>query len=393
MRRHKNSRTRNQQNLVYESSRLRMRLVSLIIICSLIAPLLVAEDKPLLDQLPQGALQSAFQILRRDYIRRDDLTYEALNRAALQGLLERLKFGAELVVADKEETAAKPQVYAEFLAPDIAYLRPETFAAGEAVVFEKALAKIVDQKARHLILDLRATKAAGSFEEAARMIECFVPSGEVLFKMKQIGRDDAELFISKREPMWHGNVVVLIDGDSNNAAEALAASLLQRGRALLIGEPTRGAAVRISEVKLDDDCALRYASAEMLLLDGSTFFQKGLMPAVVVRSVMAEKWRAVASSRDASLAAFVTDRVRPRFNEAALVRGANPELDDYVRRSKGQPLPGDEGQVRDQVIQRALDLLKSSDFVSQFKLDWQAKTRLLDPAEPETKIGIPADHE
>nr|WP_256199930.1 hypothetical protein [Verrucomicrobium spinosum] len=51
---------------------------------------------PLLDQLPQNGVQSAFQILRRDYIRRDDLTFEELNRAALQGLLERLHFGASL---------------------------------------------------------------------------------------------------------------------------------------------------------------------------------------------------------------------------------------------------------------------------------------------------------
>lgn len=367
-----------------------MRLGFLFIACALLASLLQAESKALLDQLPQDALQSAFQILRRDYIRRDDLSNEAFNRAALQGLLERLKFGAELVAANKEEQPEKPQVHAEFLAPDIAYLRPETFYAGEADLFEKALANIVDKKAQHLILDLRATKTNGAIDEAARMLECFVPAGELMFKMKQIGRDDAELFTSKREPIWIGKVVVLIDGDTNNAAEALAACLSQRGRALLVGEPTRGAAVRYAEAKLDDSCVLRYASAEMILPDGSTVFQKGLTPAIVVRALMDEKRRVFANNRDISSIAFVTDRVRPRFNEAALLRGHNSELDDYVRRSKGQPLPGDEGQLRDQVTQRAIDLLKSSDLISQSKLDWQARPSLPEPDTDNANNPVPA---
>src|SRR5476651_1144394 len=97
----------------------------------LLAPPVIAEEKPLIDQLPQNTLQSAFQILRRDYIRRDELTFEELNRAALQGVLERLNFSAALVPLGKESLPPKPHVHSEFLAPDIAYLRPETFAEGE----------------------------------------------------------------------------------------------------------------------------------------------------------------------------------------------------------------------------------------------------------------------
>jgi hypothetical protein len=49
--------------------------------CLLAAPaLLCAEEKPLLDALPQNAIQSAFQVLRRDYIRREDLSFEEATR-------------------------------------------------------------------------------------------------------------------------------------------------------------------------------------------------------------------------------------------------------------------------------------------------------------------------
>jgi hypothetical protein len=324
-----------------------------------------AVDRAALDQLPQNALQSAFEILRRDYIRRDELTFEELNRAALQGLLERLNFGAEVVPAAAAPLKAEPHVHAEFLAPDVAYLRPETMATGEAALFEKELQKAVEQRARHLILDLRGTQSSGAFEEAALMLQAFVPVGEVIFKLKQMGAEDAELFVSKGGTVWNDKVIVLIDQDTNNAAEAFAATLKKRGNTVLVGEKTRGAAVRYSEVALNDKAKLRYASAELLLPDGSPVFKHGVEPTHEIRADRKEKLAVFNASHGASMKAFVTDRMRPRFNERAFVAGTNPELDDYVRRSNGQPLPGDGGQLRDVVTQRALDLILSSDFLAK----------------------------
>ena len=339
----------------------------------LAAPMILrAEERPLLDSLPQNALQSAFQVLRRDYIRREDLSFEELNRAALQGLLQRLDFGAEIVALDGPEKPAEAAVLAEFLAPGVAYVRAETFGEGEGALFEKALTGLVEKKAEHLILDLRRG-GTGLFEEAALMMQCFVPQGELMFKMKQLNSDQAELFISKHAPLWEKRVVVLVDAETGNAAEALAVCLHARGRALVLGEKTRGATVRYTQVQLDEKAALRYASAEMLLPDDSSFFKKGLAPRFTVAADMNEKHKVFDGSRGKSLVPYVRDRVRPRFNERALVHSQNPELDDYVRRSNGQALPGDEGQVRDVVTQRALDLLHGNEFVSQAKIDWKAK--------------------
>jgi hypothetical protein len=167
--------------------------------------------------------------------------------------------------------------------------------------------------------------------------------------------------------------VVLVDEETGNAAEALAACLHAQGRALVVGAKTRGATVRYTQVQLDEKAALRYASAEMLLPDGSSLFKKGLTPHFSVPADPAEKRKAFAGSRGKSLVPFVQDRARGRFNERALVNSLNPELDDYVRRSKGQPLPGDEGQVRDVVTQRALDLLLGNEFAAQAKINWDAK--------------------
>lgn len=333
---------------------------------------LQAGDEALLNTLPQNSIQSAFQILRRDYIRRDELTFEELNRAALQGLLERLDFGASLESLDVKLASVKPYVQSEFLASDIAYLRPETYVEGEGALFEKALRGILEKKAQHLVLDLRAS-GTGSFEEAALMLQCFLPEGELMFKMKQMGRDDVEMFISKQEALWKGDVVVLIDRETCNAAEAMAACLKQRGHALLIGEKTRGATVRYATLKLDEKTLLRYASAEMLLPDGSSMFKKGLEPGFSIQGLLEDKKKIFEQSHTVSMKPFVQDRVRHRFNESALVSGKNPELDDYVKRSKGEPLPGDGGQLRDVVVQRALDMLQASDHTADARIKWDSK--------------------
>lgn len=339
---------------------------------AMLAPGASVQAGNLLDQLPQNGIQSAFQILRRDYIRREDLSYEELNRAALQGLLERLDFGAELVPAASEPAAVAPYVHAEFLAPDVAYIRPETFAAGEGALFETALTGLVEKKARHLILDLRAG-GRGDFQEAAAVLQCFWPQGELMFKMKQLNSDEAELFISKRAPLWTGAVVVLVDEETGHAAETVAAALEKRGMAFLVGAKTKGATVAYTKVKLDDRALLRYASAEMLLTDGTSHFKSGLTPRHTVVADPKEKHRVFAESRGKSHLPFVSDRVRPRFNEKALVHRYNPELDDYVRKSSGQALPGDAGQVRDVVTQRALDLLEGSDLVRASRINWDEK--------------------
>lgn len=344
-----------------------MRLVAATALCLAVCRLPAAE-RAALDQLPQGALQSAFEILRRDYIRRDELTFEELNRAALQGLLERLRFGAQIVPADQVEAKVEPHVHTEFLAPDIAYIRPASFATGEAAMFEAGMKHIVDWRARHLVIDLRETSAPGMFEEAAQMLQAFVPMGGLIFKMKQMGADTAELFVSKTTPLWRDSLVVLVDEDTNNAAEAFAACLQHRGLAFVMGTRTRGAAVRYSETPLDEKTRLRYASAELLLPDDSTVFKRGVTPDFALTADRKEKLAVFKGSRDGGMKPFITDRVRPRYDEKALVSGTNPELDDYVRRSKGKPLPGDGGQVRDELTQRALDLLLGAGFVAKKNL-------------------------
>jgi hypothetical protein len=334
----------------------------------LLLPLSLAAATPEqpVDKVSQNAIQSALRVLRRDYIRREDLTFDQLNRAALQGLLTRLDFGAEIIRDDSKATKPDGKVIAETITGDTSYLRPTSLIETEVPMLEARLRELSDKGTKHFVLDLRSPTTPGDFETAAAVLELFLPRGTLLFKLKQLNQSDAQLMLSRREPVWRGSLVVLIDNESSNIAETIAAVLKAQHRAILVGTATRGATVRYDTVPLDAGWKLRFARAEMLLPDESSVFRKGVVPDFAVKLDGKTKRNIFALSAAGSIKPFILEQARPRFNEAALVANRNPELDDYIRRSSGETLSYDQPPARDTVLQRALDLITAGTLLDPF---------------------------
>ena len=347
----------------------------------------VAAEQEAAD-ISQAGIQSAFRILQKEYIRSNDLTFDELNRAALSGLLQRLDFGAELIPRTLEEVPdALKGVQAELLTPQTAYLRPIALTKREVGEVERHLRQFIEAKATHLILDLRTPSPPGGFNDAADLLSLFVPKGDVLFKMKQMGQSRSEAETNTREPVWTRQLLVLVDEETNNLGETIAAVLSLRHQALLIGAPTRGGAVRYETVPVDADWSLRFARAEVLLADDSSVFKKGLKPDFELLLEPATKHQVFEASAKTTVKDVITDRPRPRFNEAALVADKNPELDAYIRRSAGESLPEDEIKPRDTVLQRALDLITTRTLFDAAKIDWSRKPSA--GSEPTARKAIP----
>ena len=330
------------------------------------------------DAISQAGIQSAFQILQKEYIRKDDLTFDELNRSALQGLLSRLNFGAELEANVPPAPAPPGGLHSELLLPDVAYLRLDSYSESEVTQVELTLKQFADQSVRSLILDLRAPVPPGSFDVAAGLLDLFLPRGIVLFKMKQLGQQNAELVLSRTDAVWTSPLIVLIDEETGSVGEAIAGVLSQQKRALLVGMPTRGATVRYDRVPVDDKWSLRFAREEMLLPDDSSLFMKGLQPDFVVSLPSDTKHTLFKISRGNSIKPHVFDETRPRYNEAALVARKHPELDAYIRRSAGELTDEGTQPARDLVLQRAVDMLLSSHFLTEEKFKWPKPT----PASP-----------
>lgn len=189
--------------------------------------------------------------------------------------------------------------------------------------------------------------------------------------MRQMGQSRAETETNWREPVWTRPLLVLVDDETNNLGETIAAVLRLRRQALLLGAATRGGAVRYETVPVDAEWSLRFARAEVLLADDSSIFQKGVQPDFLVELATATKRRVFEISREQDMKSTIRDEPRARFNEAALVKGTNPELDAYIRRSAGEALPGDASKPSDSVLQRAVDLLMTRDHLESSVINWK----------------------
>ncbi|MGI8605245.1 MAG: S41 family peptidase [Verrucomicrobiales bacterium] len=319
------------------------------------------------NHLDQAALQEIFHLLRQSYVQRDSLTLLEMNRAALEGLLGRLDFGAEIVPATQASAAQQipPEfsLLGEMLTDRIGYLRPAAFSLAEIPAFDAALKKIVEARATTLILDLRCPAPHGEFSAAAQVTERFVRADEPLFSVQQVGNVQAQHFRSATGPLWTGRLVVLIDEESCNVAETIAAVLGLKLKLQIFGAPTRGRTMEYQEAAISPTHRLRFASAEMILPDGRSLFRAGLKPTVLAPQDIEAKHRVFRASQSEGMKKFIVSIERPRVNEHALVNRTAPELPYHLAKAAGQKSPFDEPPLQDAITQQAVDMLVARDFL------------------------------
>ncbi len=312
------------------------------------------------EALTPEELKQAVDLLRDNYIRPDNLSEEALARAGMQGLLDRLGAGARVYPQKPELPAQDSPFHHELLKTGVAYVRLGALNMENLSALDKALNDQSASPPGALVLDLRATPANTDFEFAAEVCRRFCPRGRILFSIKRPKVNDEEILTSRDEPRWRGLLVVLVDGDTAGAGEVIAAVLHTHLRAYVVGQRTQGEAAQFEDLRLGGGRMLRIAVGEVSLPDATPVFPGGLQPDLPVGVPQEQTDAALAAELTGGVASVVDDKERPRLNEAALVAGTNPELDamrDYQKqREKGQdPKP----QVRDLTLQRALDYVAS----------------------------------
>jgi carboxyl-terminal processing protease len=77
-------------------------------------------------------------------------------------------------------------------------------------------------------------------------------------------------------------VVVVIDGDSASAAEIIASSLENNGRADLVGETTAGTGTVLSPIELSDGSLVLVGTELWLTPDGEVIWHNGVDPTMEV---------------------------------------------------------------------------------------------------------------
>ncbi|MEQ1853484.1 MAG: S41 family peptidase, partial [Chthoniobacteraceae bacterium] len=168
-----------------------------------------------------------------------------------------------------------------------------------------------------------------------------------------------EILTSRGDPPWRGVLVVLVDGDTAGAGEVIAAVLRTHLRAYVIGQQTKGEAAQFEDLPLAGGRILRVAIGEVTLPDATPVFPGGLMPDLMVDVSQEQTDQVLALAMDAAgVGRLVVEKERAKMNEAALIAGTNPELDELQEtqklKAKGE-LPAK--PPRDEVLRRALDFV------------------------------------
>src|SRR5712671_157356 len=311
--------------------------------------------RALIDSMDSADLKEAIQLLKNNYIKPEALNETELSRAAFEGILTRLGQGVVLLPnAGAESSELAAPFYGEILEGHIAYLRLGALHRANLDALDTNLQTFAAKKVDAVVLDFRASPVTNDFPLASEFAKRFCPKDKPLFTLRKTTARQERTFKSDRDPAYNGLVIVLADGDTAGAGEAVAGVIRIYEKALIIGQQTAGRAVEYSDLKLPSGKVLRVAVGEAVLPEGHPLFPGGLKPDVPVELAAVDKREIFQTSREKGMTPFVVENSRPHLNEAALISGRNPELEAMEAAQKKNKNPEKSG-AHDAVLQRALD--------------------------------------
>ena len=314
----------------------------------------------LVNSLGLPDLQAIITLLKSNFTNPDEITDTELNRATVEGLITRLPRGVMLLPGKENAPAEAPSVfYSEIIGGHIGYVRIGSLNAANLQALDKSVANFGAKNVNALIVDLRASPATTDFPQAAEFAKRFCPKGKTLFTLRKPAGHQDRVFSSDRDPAFRGLVMVLTDGDTAGAAEAIAAALRFYNKALVIGQTTAGRAAEYSDLLLPSGKILRVAVAEMVSPEGRPLFPEGIKPDLPVDMSMSDKRQIFQLSGEKGMGPFVYEGARPHMNEAALLAGTNPEVEAVEAAQQRRGRAPEKPPAHDPVLQRALDVVTS----------------------------------
>jgi hypothetical protein len=306
------------------------------------------------DSLSQDDVSKAVAALKQTYVRPSALSDADLARDTLQGLLDRLAPEVALVSGSAPSAAAIPFYSEEY--NGTGYLRIGAMSGDNVDKAGQVLKAWSGRQIGAVILDLRGTGQPGNFDAASVLAVDFCAKGTELYRFDYgSSSHGVDTISAPNDPLYTGVLVILVDETTAEASEVIAASLRECAKALIVGSTTAGRPFKFTDVPLDG-AVLRMAVAEVLLPDGKKLGVSGLKPDISVAPGTASRTALVQSVSLHGITSVIQEHDRPHLNEAALVSGSNPEVDELEAEQSGvapaQPLI-------DHPLEQALDLVTS----------------------------------
>ncbi|MBI5022684.1 MAG: hypothetical protein HZC05_00755, partial [Candidatus Magasanikbacteria bacterium] len=163
---------------------------------------------------------------------------------------------------------------------DIAYMKIAHFNEDTSDLFEKAVADIVIQAPKALIVDLR-NDPGGFLDTAVRLTSEWVSKGVIVREVFNNGREETYTSNGKHR-LTQMKTIVLVNEGSASASEIMAGALQDYGKATLVGQKTFGKGSVQDYEQLPDGSGLKITVAEWLTPNGRRINKNGVMPDKVV---------------------------------------------------------------------------------------------------------------
>jgi hypothetical protein len=340
-----------------------MRLLFATLFFSLPPLLLPAAAPATVDSLSAEETDAALELIWRKTPDPAQRSAASAKRAALEAYLNRLGPGTGLFAEPPAllgEAEFPPlQFHSELLPDKVGYVRLGSLHSHLQARLEAVLRDFAQLGARQLILDLRATPAQGTLQDAADLAACFVPEGTPLFALRT-GAGTRPPLLGNRPPLARLRILLLTGPRTAGPIEAFVAVLHARTGATVLGSPTKGQAADFELAPLQNGRVLRLPVQLAVLPEYPELVPKGFAPDVPCLVPQEEGDAALCrAATDGRVAPLLQETERPRLNEAALVAGKNPELELWIQtqlQNKRTPQTQVD-RIKDEALRLALDFV------------------------------------
>jgi len=175
----------------------------------------------------------------------------------------------DLILKIKREKITISNIaYYGMVGSDVAYIKLDDFTPGAAKEVGDALAKLKEQGAKNLILDLR-DNPGGLMNEAINIVNLFIPKDKEVVSTKGKVPEWNKTYSTLNAPMDTTiPIIVLTSEGSASASEIVAGSLQDYDRAVLVGGKTFGKGLVQTTRQLSYNAQLKVTTAKYHIPSG-----------------------------------------------------------------------------------------------------------------------------
>ncbi len=161
---------------------------------------------------------------------------------------------------------------------NIGYIRIKNFGSDTAKDVNDGIRFFNKSGIDKVIVDLRYNPG-GLLTAAVSLSEIFLKKGQVVVSTKgKEGTGNENMFKVENDPIYSGNVIVLVNKGSASASEIFAGAIRDNKRGILVGEKTFGKGSVQKTFNLDKNIGVAVTVAKYYTPAGELIHKKGIMP-------------------------------------------------------------------------------------------------------------------